>query len=152
MVEHILYNSFLTSEHNRLGDLHLKQNRPISVNTTKTRHGWWVKNCAFLSFLLSELYFQSLGSTFVIFHCQLLFKFLSFELDNHRAAECRERDHLHTNFSLPLRLRLGLSNSFNSISNFFLIWPVEDLCADDYIWSMAIFGLTFPADKVFFEQ
>lgn len=39
MVEHILYNSFLTSEQNRLGDLHLKQNRPISVSTTTTTAG-----------------------------------------------------------------------------------------------------------------
>ena len=39
MVGHILYKSFLTSEHNRFGGLHLKQNRPISVNITKTKAG-----------------------------------------------------------------------------------------------------------------
>lgn len=101
MVGDILYNSFLTSEHNRLDDLHLKQNRPISVNRTKTKAGelkilrsFWANFRKRETCCLNYVIFQSLSSTFIIYHCQLRFKFLSLELVNHRAAECRERDHL----------------------------------------------------------
>lgn len=105
MVEHILYNSFLTSDQNKLGDLHLKQNRPIAVNTTRTTAGELKIMRFFLFFCLSYIFSLLVPlSLYFIVNCFSS----SFPLNliiTDWAAECRERDHLQTNFSLPPRLR-----------------------------------------------